>query len=234
MVAIVGLSFALFSDDDPGTVRVTDTSAPTQTTVALTVPTTVPTTAAPAPPGAADSELLGVAAQFLDARNAHDGAAVRALFADDASVRDDLLRDENGNFLAFDEIDFIGLSEGERATGVRLRDTECTVSSPVRVRCTYTWENAWSVVIGDDKYVGNSFILDIADGRIEQMTHTFAVGTEGSDEGHISQTVNQWLLANHPEDLATMVDPNGFARNSPEAVALWEAYTEEFVASVSG
>lgn len=228
VVAVVGVSLALFLDDGPDTVRVTDaTTAPTPTTSAAS------TTAPPAPAGDADDELLAVARQFLDARAAYDGATVRELFAAGASVRDDLLRDENGSFLAFDEIDFVGFSEMERATGVRFRDTRCDVSSPGRVRCTYTWENAWSVAIGDDKYVGNSFVLDVSEGRIDQLTHTFAVGTAGSDEGHISQTVTQWLLANHPEDLPTMVDPNGFARYSPEAIALWETHTAEFVAGVA-
>ncbi|RZV43584.1 MAG: hypothetical protein EX269_13020 [Acidimicrobiales bacterium] len=176
---------------------------------------------------------LAIAEDFITARNAHDGEAVLALFADDPFVRDDLRRDVNGEFAGFDEIDYVSSGEFDRVTGVELVDPTCEAGSPGRVRCTYTWANAWTRALGDDRYTGNSFVFDIADGRIESLTHTFAQGPVDGFEDHISEVTLLWVQANHPEDVPTMFNDSSFAQ-SAESLALWETYTAEFAASPAG
>jgi hypothetical protein len=174
------------------------------------------------------ASTLAVAESYIAARNAYDGAAVLALFVDDALIRDDLQRDANGTFLGIDEIDFVFNADFEGVTGVRHVDATCALGSPGSVRCTYTWENAWSRALGDDRYTDNSFVFDISEGQIESLTHTFAQGPVDGFENHISETTLLWLQTNHPDDVSTMYD-SGLARSTAESLALWRSNTKLFV-----
>ncbi len=177
---------------------------------------------------------IAVAEAYVAARNSYDGEAVEALFSDKPVIRDDLQRDVNGEFRRFDELDFVFNADFDRVTGVRHVDAACAPGAPGRVRCTYTWENAWSQALGDDRYTNNSFVFDFSDGKIAGLTNTFAQGPVDGFENHISETTLLWLQTNHPDDVPRMFDSNGFAQSSAESLALWENYTEEFVLSTPG
>ncbi len=45
------------------------------------------------------------------------------------------------------------------------------------------------------------------------------------------ETFIEWLGANNPDDLGSMIDGDGNPITTPEALELWEKYTEEFVAA---
>ncbi|MGI9610653.1 MAG: hypothetical protein ACR2NL_10220 [Acidimicrobiia bacterium] len=227
LIVIVGGAIALTQLRDTDSLDVT---GPTTTEVPTTTATEVPSTAA----NPADDAALTVAESYITARNTYDGSAVLALLADDAFIRDDLQRGGDGNFLGLDELDFAFNADFDRVTGVQLTDTECATGSPDRVRCTYTWENAWSQALGDDRYTGNSFVFDIAEGQIEGLTNTFAQGPVDGFENHISETTLVWVQTNHPDDRSTMYAGNGLVQTSAESLGLWERYTEEFVGTTVG
>lgn len=240
LVLLIGVTIALFSNGDSNSLDVTDT----ETTVPVTTSTPAPPTTEAVDPvttvvgneaaeldAAAASDALAIAEQFIDARNAYDGAAVRELLSDSATMRDDLQRNPDGVFRSVDEVDFARTSDFDGVVGTVLADPNCSVGAEVgRVICTYTWQNAWSRAIGDDRYTGNTFVFDIADGQIVGLTHTFRQGPVDGFENHISEVMFLWVVTNHPDDRSTVLDSNGLPIASDPSISLWREFTEEFVA----
>ena len=108
-----------------------------------------------------------IAQRFVEARDAWDGEAVRALVTDDAVI-DDLAISTADDYLPGAEI--------EQATGWRYMQPECTTivpGPPIQVSCTYTMQNAWSEALGVGPFTGSNFRFVIADGQIQQVTHRF-------------------------------------------------------------
>ena len=76
----------------------------------------------------------------------------------------------------------------------------------------------------------------VADGQIQDLANAFSLGgfTPVWDE------FVGWLGESHRDDVAAMVDRGAFSgpldppRLTPDAIDLWERYTEEFVASDAG
>ena len=99
-----------------------------------------------------------IATAFIEARDAWDGEAARALVADDALI--------DGFVATADE--YLTQDEFERATGWRFMQPDCaeTVAGPpADVFCTYTMENAWSRARGVGPFPNSKFWFTIADGR---------------------------------------------------------------------
>ena len=97
--------------------------------------------------------------------------------------------------------------------------------------CEYTHENAWSRALGVGPFGPGTFRFVIADGRISQVEHQFAV--EGFGDSAWNR-FDAWLGANHPADRGTMyVVLGSYASFTPESIALWERHTAEFVGSLT-
>ncbi len=168
-------------------------------------------------------EAIGLAQRFMEASDAWDGEAVRALVTDDAVIDD---------FAVTNADDYLLVAEFEEATGWRYMQPECTATvpdPPVKVTCTYTMENAWSQAIGVGPFTGSTFEFVIADGQIQQITHDF----DFSDfDPEVLAVFDEWLTVTYPNDFDVMWD-SGAARLTPEAIALFKQHTTEFVSSRS-
>ena len=109
---------------------------------------------------------------------------------------------------------------------------ETVAGPPAQVFCTYTIENAWSRARGVGPFTGGRFYFTIADGKIQKLTHIFDF-REFSPQ--VWEVFRAWVRDTHPQDVAVMYDFSGgvdVPRKTPEAIALWEQHTNEFVASV--
>lgn len=182
----------------------------------------------PSPPPASspeEQEAIGLAQRFVEARDAYDGEAVRALVTDDAVIDD---------FAVSNADDYLSVAEIERATGWRYMQPECTGNLPGplnQVSCTYTMQNAWSQALGVGPFTGSNFRFVIADGQIEQVLHIFRFSTF---DPQVYTVFQDWLIATHPNDVGVMYDSDSANFNlTPEAIALFEQHTTEFVSSVN-
>lgn len=181
-------------------------------------------------PAAAGGETSPVATalSFIAARDAWDGETVRSLVATDAVI--------NGFVATADE--YLTIDEFERATGWRFLEPNCTEGGSgaigVRVLCTYTMENAWSQALGVGPFTGSNFDFVIAAGQIQELTHTFDF-TQFSPQ--VWEVFFAWVSDSHLQDVVVMYDfsvSTDVPRRTPEAIALWEQYTDEFVEAQSG
>ena len=168
------------------------------------------------------------AVDFVDARDRWDGDAVRALVADDAEIVGE------NQVTTADE--YLVNADFERVTGWRFLQPECTpteVGSPVDVTCSYVMENAWSLALGEGPFTGSSFQFVIDDGQIQQVTHYFDFNLFAPK---VFEVWVAWLTDTHPDDVDVMYDFTGavpVVHSTPEALALQEQYTNEFVESHS-
>jgi hypothetical protein len=172
------------------------------------------------------AEAVGIAQGFVEAKDTWDGEGTSSLVADDAIV--------DGVAASADE--YLADTEFERATGRRYLEPECTTSEvgpPAEVTCTYLLQNAWSEALGVGPFSGSSVEFVIADGQIQQLTSN-PVWTEFSTQ--VWGVYTAWLKNTHPDDFDVMIERTGGSEVplvAPEAVALWEQHTTEFVASLS-
>jgi hypothetical protein len=175
-------------------------------------------------PDVADGEPEATARRFIDARDTWDGEAAVALFAPDA-----VISGEHG--IAAVE-DYPALFSWFQATDWRYTVEECTVTMagpPAEVTCTYTQENAWSRALQVESGPG-TFDFITSNGQILKL-HRNPV------KGFYSPVVGKffgWVLTTHQEDIEVLylASPD-LPRLTPESIALWEEYTNEFVASVT-
>lgn len=168
---------------------------------------------------------LGVALDFVEARDAGDGETVRSLVADDAALDGEIVSTAD---------EYPAVAEFNQATGWRFTEPDCTatvVGTPAEVTCTYVMENAWSQALGVGPFYGSSYQFVIADGQIQQVTHDLDTIVFGSQ---VWDVFMDWLNDTYPDDVDTMIDPTDNVerpRATPEANALWEQHTTEFVSS---
>ncbi len=171
-------------------------------------------------------KAVRTAVDFVAARDRWDGEAARALVADDAEIVGE------NQVTTADE--YLVNADFERVTEWHFRQPECTatdVDPTARVRCTYTMENAWSQALGVGPFTGSSFTFVIADGQIQQITHYFDFNLFSPQ---VFEVWVAWLTDNHPDDVDAMYDFSGaepIVHSTPEALALQEQYTNEFVES---
>ena len=243
VAGMLTISIAACSSDDDDTPTAAGTAAPTVPTTASAPTATPPSTDAPArpavtqppnssapatsaPPAATEAQVaIALAQRFVEARDAWDGEAVRALVADDAVIDD---------FDVSNADDYLLGAEIEQATGWRYLQPECTAivpGPPIQVSCTYTMENAWSQALGVGPFTGSNFTFVIADGQIQQITHVFDFSQFSPQ---VYEVFLDWLTATHPNDDDVMINPTtGNFNVTPESIALFEHHTIEFVASLN-
>jgi hypothetical protein len=189
---------------------------------AVTQPPNSSAPATSAPPAATEAQVaIALAQRFVEARDASDGEAVRALVADDAVIVD---------FAVSNADDFLPKVELEQVTGWRYMQPECTAivpSPPIQVSCTYTMQNAWSEALGVGPFTGSNFTFVIADGQIQQVTHFFDFS---EFDPQVYAIFQEWLTATHPNDVGVMYNGGVFSL-TPESIALFEHHTTEFAAS---
>jgi hypothetical protein len=239
---ILTIAIAACSSDDSDTPTAAGTAAPTMpitASAATDTPTSTdasqqpaatqpPSRSAPAtaaPPSVPEAqEAIGLAQRFVDARDAWDGEAVRALVTDDAVIDD---------FAVSNADDYLPVAEIEQATGWRYMHPKCTAIAPgppSQVSCTYTMQNAWSEALGVGPCTGSNFRFVIADGQIQQVIHTVDFS---EFDPQVFAVFQDWLTATHPNDVDVMFDSSsGNFSLTPEAIALFEHHTTEFAASL--
>jgi hypothetical protein len=92
-------------------------------------------------------------------------------------------------------------------------------------------ENAWSRALGVGPFTGSRFTFVIDDGQIEQITHYFDFNLFAPQ---VFDVYVAWLTDTHPDDVDVLYDFTGavaIVHSTPEALALQERYTNEFVES---
>lgn len=165
-----------------------------------------------------------MAREFVEARSRWDADGMQSLLAPDAVFLGDLV--DTGETLP-------PLADFERATGWTYIVDQCieTTGEPFPlVSCAYSWENDWSRALGVGPFGGSEFRFVFEDGRITEVTNNFNL--RGLPRGW--DPFVDWLEQAHPEDVPVMIDES-FALGpipylTPESIALWEIYTDEFVA----
>ena len=165
-----------------------------------------------------------VANAYMDARENLDAEAAQLLFAEDATMSDE----------GFTLDQLPELFSWYRATGWNWKADECSEVSTgpggTLVRCTYEFENDWTRALGHAAVTGTLQLL-VSEGEIAQLTSFLDTGQFGDVwEGFLT-----WIAENHSDDFEQMYVEGGTAPLiDPASIALWEQYTDEFVASVEG
>jgi hypothetical protein len=158
---------------------------------------------------------LAIATAFSQALSDQDQAAVDELLATDANV-------QYGN----------ARWEYERAAGWVFSHLGCDEKSTgpdgTVVSCRYSADGSWMQALGLEPEVGADILL-IRDGQVQQVTED--PDYPQPNVGTAYQAFRDFVTRNHAEDVATMYD-SGNPRYTPEAVALWKQYTDEFVADM--
>lgn len=208
------------ADPQPAATVPPASSAPATVNPPATVapPTTVAPPAAPDP-----QEAIALAQRFMEDLDAWNGEAVRALVTDDAVIDD---------FGVTTADDYLAGAEVDRATGWRYMQPECRAilpGPPIQVSCTYTMQNAWSEALGVGPFTGSNYRFVIADGQIQQITN---IVDFSEFDPQVFAVFQDWLTATHPDDVDVMFNSSG-VRLTPEAIALFEQHTTEFVASLN-
>ena len=122
--------------------------------------------------------------------------------------------------------------EYERATGWVFPPLGCEEQSTsldgTLVSCLYSNDGSWMEALGLEPDVGRDVLL-IRDGQVHEVTGDSSYSQPGVGQAWFA--FREWVEQNHWRDLATIYD-TGNPRYTPEAVALWEQFTEEFVAEM--
>ncbi len=196
---------------------------------------TVTTTSTEAPDDTPVDDATGaqtpqeIAMQFMEARADYDGATVLSLLAPDAKF--------NTAEIAQSVDEIVLQSEWERAVGWQYSEPSCSVSSPERVRCSYTIQGPINERLGLGPYQGNSFLLEISEGRITRVDHQIVAFDFYTD---VEVGFNSWIVQNHPDDFAIMNEGDrliggdypSFPHLTAESIQLWEQYTAEYLATL--
>lgn len=178
-----------------------------------------------------------VAYQYMAARDQADAELALTLFADNAITVDSPLVTIDHHtevFELFETLDW------------RWEVDQCIETEsepPAEVTCTYSTENAWSRALGVAPIDGQ-IRFAVENGRIVQMYHDFNRAAWSTDVERLFQA---WLTNNHPTDVGTMWEPEGFTRAddaeiglmerlvprlTPESLGLYERYAVEFADAV--
>jgi hypothetical protein len=100
----------------------------------------------------------------------------------------------------------------------------------LRVECAFTATTDLTRVLGLLPQTGQVKLL-IEDGYIQSLTETTV--SQG-DTLEVLQTFHDWVAENHPGDVDTMISPSLRVQDTPESMALWDRYVDEFVAEHEG
>ena len=167
-----------------------------------------------------DTPAEAVALAYLDALASNDAEALHELVAPASDV---------------DWNDQSGLIDWRNASGVVITRLDCIERSTgpdgTLVDCPWIYGSDWHRALGFEPSSMQQVFL-VKDGKIQEET------SSSSDENEVARVWNEfrtWVAGNHGADLATMYDDvDGGAHLTPESIALWEQYTDEFVAEMEG
>jgi hypothetical protein len=162
-----------------------------------------------------------VAWAYVNALNAYDREGILELYAPDATA-DGLDPAE-----VFESVEFVG------AIGWGYHDVACAeepeaVTGGTAVACTMNIQSDWGRALALDPIAANVLIV-VDDGQIVRSRETWPDDRPVNEAYDAFQT---WVEENHPEDYETMYDEVGMRRVDPTAVALFQQYTDEFVAEM--
>ena len=171
---------------------------------------------------AAGPSPVEIGESYINAADEWDSEAALALLAPGAVMT---------SGLAESPTDIPALFDFYRANDWRWMVSECqqtNVGEPAEVNCTLTHQNAWMRALGVDPRPGGSYEFLITDGEIEEVSPGF-IGFPEWD------TFTRWVRTNHNTDLFVLLADGCCVPNvTPEAIVLWELYTNEFVAELDG
>lgn len=172
--------------------------------------------------GVASPESMGNA--FMNALAEHDGDAALELLAEDARYKG--LSPLSDLPLALDL---------DRAIGEDFTNQGCeevsTDADGTLVDCRFILESDVPRALGIEP-VSVIYTIRVDEGQIHTVDRTCCEDVPGVEDSWI--TFRNWVKENHPDDMATMYIGEGGAHYNPESIALFEQYTEEFVASLEG
>lgn len=173
----------------------------------------------------AELAAIQTALRFLDARNAWDGPAMRALVADDADVAD---------FAVEAPDDYLPMAMLERTLQWQYLDPQCTArlaGAMAHVGCTYVMRNRLSQATGTGPYNGSRIDFEISGGLVHMVANTFDHRRYGEE---VLVPFTAWLDASHPGDSEVMffINESDEVNRSlrPESLALWAERLPEYVA----
>lgn len=170
---------------------------------------------------AAGPSPVEVGESYINAIDEWDSEAALALLAPGAVMT---------GGLAESPTDIPAVFDYYRANDWRFTASECqqsTVSEPVVVNCTYTHQNAWMRALGVDPRPAGFYEFVITDGKIEEVSGELIDFPEWD-------TFTAWVRTNNDADLFVLLDGCCLPIVTPEAIVLWELYTNEFVAELDG
>jgi hypothetical protein len=157
-----------------------------------------------------------VSERLLAAYAAHDAVTARSLLTDDALFGSDWdVRLEN----------LEPWLEWDRALGTTYEFGPCVEDSPGLLRCNYDISNDLSRALDVGPYRGGHFVVVVEDGKVAVLINIEqGVETLYREAG---LPFLDWVEERDPE-AARIMDSE---LTTPEALALWERYVDEFVAS---
>lgn len=157
----------------------------------------------------------GIAESYLDAFDSRDAVAVLVLYPANEEVAGELAW-----------LEAIGWQENQ------LECVETAVGPPATVHCTHTFENAWTNALSVGPY-DRYDDFTIQDGLIVEISRQSPEDIGFSDEAW--DVFLNWMRDKHSSDVSVLyVDSCCQPSFTPEAVILWEQYTQEFVADQTG
>jgi hypothetical protein len=166
-------------------------------------------------------ETQAVADSFMEAWVAGDGDVAAAMFNAHGIFSDHRMR-----FDGMEPGTLSALHDWYRALGWEFRNKGCELVSISQTICAYTFRNDLTRALGR-KEVTTSMVIVVVDGGIQRADDQVAFGYRGVDV-----MFRVWLLGNHPDDLEHMYVGVGASPLLDQAsIALWDEYSDEFVAS---
>lgn len=158
---------------------------------AVTSTTTTTEVEAPPVPNAVEQ----IALDFLNARNAYDGEAMRQLLSEDATIFND--------FGIATPDDYPIRAEYDRLINTQLTNIECSSFDPDRASCVYTLNTDISRHLRADGYLAE-LVVTVRDGSIVDLV----AGEAGFSFGSDGLLFTDWLRVDYPEEAALLLDPS--------------------------
>lgn len=177
------------------------------------------------------TDPLGVAERFVEARTAGDAETLMSLLADDVIIGTEWPG------LPETVAEYASLVELEQAIGWTRHFEPCTLvpGGDNRLRCNYALETDLTRALDLGTFGLNTVMLTVEDGRISFVDDNFAFDANGWAE-EVWTPFYEWILANHPDDLETMMTGTTLIRSrlTPESIDLWATRFAEYAEYANG
>jgi hypothetical protein len=170
---------------------------------------------------------VSVATAYMDANSEYDVNGMWELLAPDSEAK---LAGLAALTLANDWARAVGWAEINQGC-----EEISTDSTGTLVACPFIRQTDWILALGLKPVTNNIYEILVAEGQIQSVVETDNGDISGAGEiKEASAMFELWVTRNHPDDIATMYGSGGEWLNDPAAIALYEKYTDEFVASQGG